>query len=143
MLSAGVRVKFNCTADGVPTPSITWLKDSSIVSAAAGKKYELTEEKISNGLRQNINESVTSILTVVGISEGDTGLYICTASNGRGQNYVLDVPYNLTVIPMPPPNFCENNPCRNGGTCESGAITYVCKCATGYKGATCDEGRYN
>ena len=141
MINAGARVSFNCSADGVPTPTITWLKDESIVSESVGKKFKVTNETISTGLRENINESVNSVLLVVGITEEDAGLYVCKATNGRGQNDVIQTPFNLTVIPTPPPNFCESSPCLNGGVCESGAITFVCKCASGYKGSTCSEGK--
>ncbi|OAF65761.1 Epidermal growth factor-related protein 3, partial [Intoshia linei] len=34
--------------------------------------------------------------------------------------------------------YCAQNPCLNGGTCKEGTYTFVCTCATGYKGATCN-----
>eukprot|EP01043_Picozoa_sp_COSAG02_P045570 COSAG02_NODE_4182_length_5656_cov_2.473097_7_plen_178_part_01 len=35
---------------------------------------------------------------------------------------------------------CESNPCQNGGTCDgSNGDKYTCKCATGWKGAECDQ----
>ena len=83
------------------------------------------------------------MLTIVGVSESDAGLYVCSAFNSRGLNAVVRPPFNLTVTPVPPPNFCDPDPCQNGGSCESGALTYICKCTDGFKGTNCDEGENN
>ena len=33
----------------------------------------------------------------------------------------------------------ERNPCANGGTCvDDGVNSYICDCATGYEGPTCE-----
>lgn len=34
-------------------------------------------------------------------------------------------------------NMCAVNPCQNGGTCENGEKTYVCRCPTGFAGKDC------
>ena len=34
--------------------------------------------------------------------------------------------------------FCNSNPCQNGGSCSAG----VCTCDTGYSGETCEIGKY-
>ena len=137
---SGGRVSFTCSADGVPTPSISWFKDSTFISTESGKKFELAESTIDTGVRENINETFTSVLSIVGIAESDGGLYTCSASNGRGSSAVLSPPYNLTVTPVPPPDFCDPDPCQNGGVCESGPLTYICKCIGNFKGTNCDEG---
>ena len=139
---SGDRVSFTCRADGVPTPTISWLKDGTIVSTSIGKKYEVVETTLSGGFRENINEAVSSVLSVVGLSESDSGLYVCTASNQQGQNAVLETPFNLTVNPPVLPDFCSPSPCLNGASCESGDITYVCKCTSGFGGINCEEGMY-
>ena len=138
---AGGRVSFSCSADGVPTPSISWFKDNTFISTESVKKFELAETTVDTGIRENINETFTSVLSIVGVAESDTGLYECSASNGRGSNDVIQPAFNLTVIPAPPPNFCEPNPCQNGGSCESGPLTYFCKCTEAFKGTNCEEGK--
>ena len=50
-----------------------------------------------------------------------------------------------TAQPPPPPpsggssmgDSCAVNPCQNGGTCIDGVASFTCKCAKGFKGATC------
>lgn len=139
----GGRVSFSCSADGVPTPSISWFKDNSFITTTSVKKFELNESTVQMGIRENINETFNSMLTIVSVAESDAGLYMCIASNGRGLNDGVQPPFNLTVTPAPPPNFCDPNPCQNGGICESGALTYLCKCTDGFKGTNCDEGENN
>ena len=36
-------------------------------------------------------------------------------------------------------NPCQNNPCRNGGTCVTGGTTYQCDCLEGYSGEHCES----
>ncbi len=33
---------------------------------------------------------------------------------------------------------CSSDPCKNGGTCISDATSYMCECAVGYSGPTCE-----
>ena len=140
-MAAGSRVSFSCSTDGVPTPSIRWFKDNNtFISTASGKKFELTESTITRGIRENINETFTSMLTIADVSESDAGLYACSASNGHGFSAVVRLPFNLTVTPAPLPTYCDPNPCQNGGSCESGALAYICKCTDGFKGTNCNEG---
>ena len=130
-------------ADGVPTPSITWLKDGAVISLSVGKKYTLQEGVEAGGLRDNINETAISMITMTHATRSDSGLYVCTATNKKGLGDVIDVPFNLSVIPVLPLNYCGTKPCLNGATCESGATTFLCKCTANFKGMICDEGHYN
>ena len=63
-LSKGDSVSLNCTADGYPTPSITWTKVSD-------------------------NSPVSFPLTITG--KENEGLYRCTADNGIGSPVTEDV----------------------------------------------------
>ena len=36
-------------------------------------------------------------------------------------------------------NPCDNEPCENGGTCESQGDSYTCKCVKPYSGKDCTE----
>jgi hypothetical protein len=37
-----------------------------------------------------------------------------------------------------PTNECEENPCKNGGTCIDGINSYTCECPAGYTGTNCE-----
>jgi EGF-like domain len=36
------------------------------------------------------------------------------------------------------PSPCENNPCKNGGTCVESLSGYKCNCLEGWTGPECD-----
>ena len=36
---------------------------------------------------------------------------------------------------------CESNPCQNGGTCSDQIAHYLCECAFGFTGASCESGK--
>ena len=38
-------------------------------------------------------------------------------------------------------NSCDPNPCQNGGICEDGINTHLCKCAPGFEGYNCENGK--
>ena len=54
-----------CDADGNPTPTFSWTKDGSVVNTT---------------LRITFNENNKS-LTITNVSRGDSGEYICVATN--------------------------------------------------------------
>ena len=37
-------------------------------------------------------------------------------------------------------NFCESQPCLNGGNCEISADGYKCHCDSGFIGDKCEHG---
>ena len=56
---------FTCDADGNPTPTFSWTKDGSVVNTT---------------LRITFNENNKN-LTITNVSRGDSGEYICLATN--------------------------------------------------------------
>ena len=34
---------------------------------------------------------------------------------------------------------CDSSPCQNGGSCENNEDSFICTCAEGFKGDTCEE----
>ena len=56
---------FTCDADGNPTPTFSWTKDGSVVNTT---------------LRITFNENNKN-LTITNVSRGDSGDYICVATN--------------------------------------------------------------
>ena len=39
-------------------------------------------------------------------------------------------------------DHCESNPCRNGATCTNEGDGFKCRCAPGFRGRTCDTGKF-
>ncbi len=69
---------FSCTADGVPTPTISWLRVDN------GTEVDVTTDstvQISNAL---INRTIVSNLTFNETQPVISGVYICVASNLLG-----------------------------------------------------------
>ena len=93
---SGQTFSFNCTADGVPTPAIAWLRDNSalLVSLDSRLRVEMTTLP---GLRPDITESRRSVLTISDLTVKDSGSYSCKATNGIGTDAVLQEPYQLDV----------------------------------------------
>ena len=70
---------FTCDADGNPTPTFSWTKDGSVVNTT---------------LRITFNENNKN-LTIINVSRGDSGEYICVATNNV--NRVESNPSTLNV----------------------------------------------
>ena len=67
---------FNCTASGVPRPSIWWIGPNN--------SSMLSERDDVNISLQNINNDVLiSVLMLSEVNISRNGTYICSASNGR------------------------------------------------------------
>ena len=78
---APTKVDLSCRADGVPTPTISWIKTlqngSVFVYSMSSGNLNITEEL--DGLNQ------TSTLTIEPTNALDTGNYSCRAMNGFGE----------------------------------------------------------
>ncbi|XP_062920094.1 hemicentin-1 isoform X2 [Mobula hypostoma] len=80
----GENVKLVCAADGIPRPSVQWLKDSKLLNDTDDKRIRVS----SNGSTLHINRTMTT----------DIGKYTCVASNSAGEE---DRIFNLNVY-VPP-----------------------------------------
>ena len=94
----GQNVLFNCTADGIPVPTIVWRKDGQLIIPSNRRNLSLQS---SNGFRSNTIPGVvqvTSILTITDLTGSDNGSYSCRADNEANIGAVLTTPYQLTVV---------------------------------------------
>ena len=71
-------VELNCTAEGLPMPTIMWL----VEPYGGGSAVDIV---IPNNITQEGNTThTTSFLTLVNVSPNDTANYTCTANNSLG-----------------------------------------------------------
>lgn len=72
----------------------------------------------------------------------------CTASGDRvcrnvtmcvGAEVELVAPTAFSDRVCEVPNFCNSNPCENGGTCSSDDTGFTCTCPNSYAGPTCTD----
>ena len=71
----GSNVTFNCTAMGLPTPAISWMKNNN--------SYAVTSNVRARVVSDNKNNHSQLIITKVKIE--DNGKYQCVASNSAGE----------------------------------------------------------
>lgn len=123
-----------CRAQGLPLPEISWYKDGSLI-IPSGSKFQ-----VNSGTNFNSDGDLTvvSILTVTQLSPRDAGDYNCRALSSISSASLI-MPYVVTVTPATN-NYCSPNPCQNSGQCTSMSRSFVCECADGYTGLTCDTG---
>ena len=93
----GETVSLTCTADGVPLPDITWLKDDCPLTRhiELSNWYQITERVIM-GIRPHVPEARESVLVLANSRERDTGAYSCRATNELNTAY-LPVAHHVTV----------------------------------------------
>lgn len=141
---SGSQAQFSCSADGIPTPNILWLKDGQLLQTGLSERFNLQESVGQTGQeREGITESRTTTLTIVNVTPRDNGRYKCQAVNQYGNSATLSQSYNLTVNPPAPQDFCApSNPCQNGGTCNSGMSSYICSCTSRFSGVNCENGKW-
>lgn len=51
----------------------------------------------------------------------------------------------FTSLPTAPTDYCNPNPCVNGGQCNPSSTDqrgFTCTCPDGFSGTNCDLGRY-
>ena len=98
MKERGQNVSFNCTADGIPIPTLVWRKNGQLIIPSNRRNTSLQS---SIGFRSNIIPGVvqvTSILIITDLIGSDSGNYSCRADNKANIGAVLTTPYQLTVV---------------------------------------------
>jgi hypothetical protein len=130
-------LSIECTADGIPLPSIAWYRGRTALD-----KYERVSIEIYDNNDSTCREgvpAVRSILRITSLNQLDNGTYICEASNDHG------IVTMETVVGVKPKyiNYCEADPCENGGNCTNSLNSFICRCPDGYSGITCQEVSFN
>ena len=100
----GESISFNCTADGIPLPSIVWIFSGTLLQATLNPRFHLDQQLLSGEpFRSHIPHALQSTLTISNLRPSDSGNYSCRGDNGAGQPAVLTLSFRLTV------NICERN----------------------------------
>ena len=91
-------VALRCTADGIPIPSITWLRSGVVLQTGLSDEFQVVEQ-MEPGYREDIPEAVMNVLTIFNVTGADSGSYSCRASNGIGRVALLEQEFQLFVTP--------------------------------------------
>ena len=73
-------VTFNCSATGIPPPTIQWLKNNSILNVTANSSRFLLGNATVSETPGEVS-MVTRMLTINNAMETDNGTYTCVANN--------------------------------------------------------------
>ena len=96
----GENVTFNCTADGIPEPRITWRRNNQLLDSKRLERYQVLSTS-SEGFRSAQQPGVKqleSVLTITDLKEQDQGAYSCLAQSADTIPDVLEIPYELIVV---------------------------------------------
>ena len=82
MAEENTTVTFSCQATGIPSPSISWYRNGSVLSPA-------TDSRISIGISTQQLQitrvyQVTRNITITNITSNDSGFYSCVGTNAYG-----------------------------------------------------------
>ena len=93
-------ITFDCTATGIPPPEISWWRGNDTLDGTTNSRVSLSDprtEEIStpNGTIYSVSRQLNLSNTMDSDSGDD---YFCQASNGDGENFNVDVRFQLFVI---------------------------------------------
>ena len=92
-------VTFNCTADGIPQPRISWRRNGQFLSINQLRRYSVVTST-SDGFRSTELPGVRQIeskLTIRNLREIDEGTFSCIAQSATTPPAALLVPFQLAI----------------------------------------------
>lgn len=97
MREMGQEVSLNCTADGLPQPSIVWRKDGQLIINGTKRSIDTS---VGIGFRTTIPGVllINSTLTINSLIASDSGNYSCRADNEANFGAVLTFSYTVRVV---------------------------------------------
>ena len=78
-------VTFECIATGIPSPTLTWFVEGSLLNATESR---VIFANASSQLITPVLFRVTQNVTIQNATTGDDGMYSCHAQNTAGSNMV-------------------------------------------------------
>ena len=77
-------VTFECSATGIPSSTITWLRNGMELNATTDSRVTIGNPVEMDFTRANDGETVSMVtrtLNLINTTDGDSGMYTCMASN--------------------------------------------------------------
>ena len=77
-------VTFECSATGIPPPTITWLRNGRELNDTTDSRVTIQDATEMNVNRDNDGDTVTMVvhtLNFINTTDSDSGTYICMSSN--------------------------------------------------------------
>uniref|UniRef100_A0ABM5GDB4 Hemicentin-1 n=1 Tax=Pogona vitticeps TaxID=103695 RepID=A0ABM5GDB4_9SAUR len=106
-VTRGNDISLDCKAEGIPQPTVTWMKDGQLLVNRRGA------EILNEGRRLQLKNTQVS----------DTGRYVCVAVNVAG---LADRKYDLSVH-VPPSFVGDLSVPENISTLEKNPVTLICE----------------
>ena len=92
----GEIVTFNCTADGINTPKITWRRNGQLLFNTT--RFKIISFNKIEGFRPTLEtQQITSSLIISDLKDTDSDNYSCIADNEARTPVSLSSPFVLTV----------------------------------------------
>ena len=99
----GEMLNVTCTVDGLPRPTLTWLRDDSLLLEVGGR-LEVNTLVVEPGFRQEVptSEAVRSTVVLRDAQASDNGTtFSCRVENGFGELAFIASTYRLVVRNVP------------------------------------------